>query len=189
MYSWGNDTNAWKNPGTYDFGSARRTYLDKAEEVAAKEGPRTYVASITPKMALVDPKGRNIISDSENPILVLVDGTQSMQDWPAKIFDRLPLMYQTLTKYRKDVEISFSVIGDANSISGACDKWPVQVGNFAKGPGESPKGKTLDDYLKALTPEGGGGPGIREGYELWAYFLQESCKTPKAKSPFVITQV
>lgn len=174
MYSWGDDTNTWKKPGGYDFGSARRAYLEGLKDEAEEKGPRTYSTKKTPKLELVDPKGKNISSESENPIVIAVDVTGSMQTWPAEIFDRLPLLYQTLSKYRPDVEFSFSAIGDAIS-----DQWPVQVGDFGKGP-------TLDDVLKAIYAEGGGGPGIRESYELWAYFMNEHAKTPKAKSPFMI---
>ena len=175
MYSWGNDTNTWKSPGAYDFGSARAPYLDKLkEEAAAKGSERSYSKKKEPNLSLVDPKGKTISSDSEDPVIICVDGTGSMKNWPAEIFDRLPLLYQTLSKYRPNVEISFSVIGDATS-----DQWPVQVSNFGKGP-------TLDDYLKGLKPEGGGGPGIRESYELWAYFMATRCTTPNAKDPFTI---
>ncbi len=174
MYSWGDDTAGWKNPGKYDFGSARRAYLDGLKKEAEDKGPRTYSTKKGPKLDLVDPKGKNLITESENPIVIAVDGTGSMQTWPAEIFDRLPLLYQTLSKYKPDTEISFSVIGDATS-----DTWPVQVGAFGKGP-------ALDDVLKALHPEGGGGGGIRESYELFAYFMHEHAKTPKATSPFMI---
>ncbi len=174
MYSWGDDTYTWKKPGAYDFGSAKKAYLDDLKKSSEEKGPRSYVAKSGPDMKLVDPKGKKISSDSENPIIIAVDTTGSMQTWPAEIFDRLPLLYQTLSKYRSDVEISFSVIGDAVS-----DQWPVQVSDFGKE-------TKLDDYLKALCPEGGGGPGIKESYELWAYFMNEHASTPKAKSPFMI---
>ncbi|MEK6964422.1 MAG: hypothetical protein AABX70_08440 [Nanoarchaeota archaeon] len=175
MYSWGDDTKNWKSPGAYDYGSARAPYLDDLKkEAAAKGSERSYSKKKAPNLDLVDPNGKTISSDSEDPVILAVDGTGSMKTWPAEIFDRLPLLYQTLSKYKPCVDISFSVIGDANS-----DQWPVQISNFGKGP-------TLDDYLKALQPEGGGGPGIRESYELWAYFMMSRCTTPNAKDPFMI---
>ncbi|MBI4440621.1 hypothetical protein HY639_00490 [Candidatus Woesearchaeota archaeon] len=173
MYSWGDDTKAWKNPGSYDYGSARRGYLDELKKTADVKGPRSYGTGKGPNMALVDPKGKIISTQSKNPAAVLVDGTGSMQSWPAEIFDRMPLLYQTLSKYKDDFEVSFSVIGDARS-----DQWPVQVTDFGKGP-------VLDDYLKAVHAEGGGGPGIRESYELWAYYMLEHSKTPNATAPFM----
>lgn len=174
MYSWGDDTATWNNPGKYDYGSAKKPYLDDLAKDAASKGPRDYSSKRMPKLDLINPKGKTIVSESENVVIIGIDGTGSMQHWPAEIFDRLPLLYQTLSKYRDDVEISFSVIGDAIS-----DQWPTQISAFGKG-------VTLDDYLKALCAEGGGGGGMHESYELFAYFMQNHCKTLKAKSPTMI---
>lgn len=174
MYSWGDDTSVWKKPGGYKYGDAMKPYLDDLSKKAEDEGSRAYTKKKTPGLDLVDPKGRKITTDSEDPILIAVDGTGSMSTWPAEIFDRLPLLYQTLSKYKKGVELSFSVIGDASF-----DKWPVQISDFGKE-------LTLDKYLNALCPEGGGGPGIRESYELWAHYVNECVTTPKATSPFLI---
>ncbi|MBI4141184.1 hypothetical protein HY485_05085, partial [Candidatus Woesearchaeota archaeon] len=174
MYSWGDDTATWKNAGAYDYGDAKRGYFEELKKEASIKGSRTYSKKKGPNLELVDPKGKNLATESENPIIVMVDGTGSMQTWPAEIFDRLPLFYQTLSKYKDGIEVSFSVIGDAN-----IDQAPCQITPFGKG-------TTLDDYLKGLHPEGGGGPGIRESYELWAHFVNEHVKTPKATSPFMI---
>ncbi|MBT3297569.1 hypothetical protein HN385_01450 [archaeon] len=173
MYSWGDDTSTWKKPGSYNYGSAKAPYLDDLKKEAADKGPRTYVGTKKPNLDLVNPKGKKLYSESENPIILAVDGTGSMQSWPGEIFDRLPLFYQTLSKYKPEIELSFSVIGDAIS-----DDWPLQISAFGKG-------VELDDYLKALHPEGRGGPGIRESYELFSYFIHEHCKTPNAVSPFL----
>ncbi|MBI4918687.1 hypothetical protein HY837_02065 [archaeon] len=174
MYSWGDDTYTWKNPGAYNFGSARRAYLDSLKNSSTAKGARSYAVKSGPDMKLVDPKAKNISSDSKNPIIIAVDVTGSMSTWPAEIFDRLPLLYQTLSKYKDDVELSFVAIGD-----GYTDSFPLQVSDFGKG-------TTLDDYLKALYPEGGGGGQHFESYELFAYFVDNHVKTPKATSPFLI---
>lgn len=173
MYSWGDDTSTWKKPKGYDYGSARGDYL-KTLKKAAGDDERSYEAKSGPTLNLVDPKGKKITTQSQNPVIIGIDGTGSMQKAPAEIFDRLPLLYQTLSKYRPDIELSFSVIGDAN-----IDKWPVQTTQFGKE-------TVLDSYLKALCAEGGGGPGIRESYELWAFNLLEHAEIPKATSPFLI---
>ncbi len=174
MYSWGDDTKEWKNPGAFKYDDAKKGYLEKLAAEATEKGPRTYLTKKQPNMKIVDPLGKDISTDSKNPVIVAVDGTGSMQQWPAGIFDRLPLLYQTLSQWRDDVELSFAVIGDANGP----DKWPVQMTPFGKG-------VVLDDYLKALHAEGKGGPGIRESYELWAYFVKEHVRTPNAKAPFL----
>lgn len=173
MYSWGSDTSTWANPGKYDYDSAKAPYLEDMAEKAKAKGPKTYLKKKEPKLELVDPKGKTISSNSENPIIFGIDGTGSMARWPYEFWDRAPLLYQTLSQYREDVEICFSVIGDAYS-----DDWPTQVCDFDKGP-------DLDDKLAALLGEGGGGPGIRESYELWAYFMDQHCETPNAVSPFL----
>lgn len=125
-------------------------------------------------MGLVDPRGKAISSDSKNPIVIAVDVTGSMASWPAEIFDRLPLLYQTLSKYKDDVEICFAAIGDANS-----DQFPLQVNNFGKG-------LVLEDHLKALCPEGGGGGQAKETYELFGYFMLNKANVPNASSPKLV---
>jgi|SRR3989338_308650 len=174
MYSWGkDDTAGWKNPGGYKYDEAKAPYLEDLAKKAEKEGPRTYSKKKEPNMKLVDPKGKTISTQSKNPLIFGIDGTGSTQKWPAEFFDRAPLLYQTLSQYRDDVEIAFSVIGDA-----VADDFPLQVADFDKGVG-------LNAKLKALHGEGRGGPGIRESYELFAYFMLEHAKTPNAEKPFL----
>ncbi|MCX6707293.1 MAG: hypothetical protein NT001_04090 [Candidatus Woesearchaeota archaeon] len=172
MYSWGPDTSTWKRPGSYKWGSAKGAYANLGNQ-SAQQGPRTYANRNAPSK-LVDPTGKAIDTDSETPLIIAVDVTGSMQSWPGEIFDRLPLLYQTLAKYKPDLEISFCAIGDANS-----DQYPLQVNNFGKE-------LDLEKQLKALCAEGGGGGQGMESYELFGYFMKNKCNTPKATSPFLI---
>jgi len=175
VYSWGPDTDDWAKPGAYSFDPARKAAMDKDAAAAAKKGGRTYLNGRTaPDLELTDPRGKRLETESENPILVAVDVTGSMAHWPAEIFDRLPLLYQTLSQYRADVELSFAAIGDAT-----CDRFPLQVTDFARG-------AELDEQLAALYGEGGGGGGARESYELFGWFAQNRVKTPAAEKPFLI---
>lgn len=176
MYSWGGSTSDWRGRGDYKFDSARAPYLDRLGADADRKGPRSYARRSEPEMKLVDPRGKTISSDSKNPLVIAVDVTGSMASWPGEIFDRLPLIYQTLSQYegKDDLEICFAAIGDAT-----CDQYPLQVNDFGKG-------LDLEERVKALCPEGGGGGQISESYELFAYFMQEHCKTPNAQSPFLI---
>ena len=41
-----------------------------------------------------------------------------MASWPFEIFDRLPLLFNTLSQYREDLEICFAAIGDAGGALG-----------------------------------------------------------------------
>lgn len=173
MYSWGGSTSDWKKPGAYKYDSARSPYLDNLAKDASKKGPRTYTGSRDADMAYVNTRGKTIKTESKNPIVFAVDVTGSMATWPGEIFDRLPLLYQTLSQYRDDLEVCFAAIGDAT-----CDTYPLQVNNFGKG-------LDLEDHLKALGCEGGGGGQISESYELFAYYMKEHCEIQKAKSPFL----
>ena len=174
MYSWGGSTSDWKKPTNYKYDDARKPYLDSLASTSTKRGGRSYALNRAPNMDLVDPLGKKISSNSKNPIIVAIDVTGSMDTWPGEIFDRLPLMYQTLSQYKQDVEICFCAIGDANS-----DVYPLQVNDFEKG-------VALEDKIKALGAEGGGGGQISETYELFAYFIDKHCKLPNAKSPFLL---
>lgn len=171
MYSWGNDVSTWKNPNGYNFDPARRGYLDQN---AATAKPRTYSRRLDPNNSLVSPLNKIIETASENSLVVGIDVTGSMASWPAEIFDRLPLLYQTLSQYRPDLEISFCAIGDANS-----DNFPLQINNFGKGP-------ALDDHIRALAAEGGGGGQAKETYELFGHFMNTHVRMPNARSPFLI---
>jgi hypothetical protein len=175
MYCWGADMSDWARPSGYSFtGSNKaRSKRRKAAASSKKRGGRSYQQRHAPDMTLTDPK-HTISTESANPIVVAVDVTGSMSHWPGEIFDRLPLLYQTLSQYRDDVEVSFVAIGDAT-----CDAYPLQVTDFASG-------IALEDKLAALYGEGGGGGGARESYELFAHFLLHHCRAPNATRPYLL---
>lgn len=172
MYSWGDDTSDWATPGAYAYSEATKAKRAEDEKKAKAHGPRTYADRGGPNEQLTSPK-KVLTSQSPNPLIVAVDVTGSMQRWPAEIFDRLPLLYQTLSQYRPDLEISFVAVGDSK-----CDRWPLQTTAFANG-------FDLDTQLKALHGEGGGGD-IPESYGLFAWWVHTHVKTPNADRPFLI---
>ena len=177
MYCWGDDMSEWSRPKAYTYSGGRtaRSARRKASKKSKQRGGRSYLSRNGPDMDLVNPYGKVISTKSANPIVVAVDVTGSMARWPFEIFDRLPLLYQTLSQYRPDVEISFVAIGDAFS-----DQYPLQVCDFAKG-------IALEDQLNGLYGEGGGGGTIRESYELFAHFMLHQCRAPNAEDrPFLI---
>jgi hypothetical protein len=175
MYSWGDDKSTWKKPDAYDWGDAAKPYLEDNKKKAKEKGleERSYLTVAAPDMKLVDPKGKYISSQSKRPIIFGIDLTASTQAWHAEITDRLPLFCQTLQKYDPDVEISFSAVTDTSP-----NKWPLQVANFAKG-------VELEGIIKAIYPEGKGGPGIRESYELWGHYMNTHVNVPYAERPLM----
>ena len=172
MYSWGDTMDDWARPGAYRFDSARAAVRALDAGRAAEAGPRTYEVS-GPDMARVDPR-KHLFTRSANPVVVAVDVTGSMARWPFEIFDRLPLLSNTLTQYRPDCELAFAAIGDAG-----CDRWPLQVTRFAQG-------YDLEEELKALYGEGGGGD-EPESYGLFAAFMAGHAPLPETpEKPFLI---
>lgn len=177
MYSWDMDTSDWRGRSgySYDPETARRLESDVAR--ARSSGPRTYGGRSSPNEKVVDPRKR-VRTESRNPIVVAVDVTGSMSSWPAEIFDRLPLLYTTLSQYREDAEILFAAIGD-----GRVDRWPLQVTSFASG-------FDLEQQLGAIYGEGGGGD-APESYGLFAHWLDSRVEIPNAGTadgdkPFLI---
>lgn len=176
MYCWGDDMSDWARPSAYTYKGSKKAKKSrsKAADASAQRGGRRFLQRREPDLDRVSPHGKVISTESTNPIVVAVDVTGSMSHWPYEIFDRLPLLYQTLEQYRPDVELSFVAIGDAT-----CDRFPLQVTDFSRG-------IALEDELNALYGEGGGGGGARESYELFAYYLLQNARAPEAKRPFLI---
>jgi hypothetical protein len=173
MYSWDEDTSTWYGDGKYAYGPGGAKERAAAAKRARARGPRTYEKKSGPNEKIVDPK-KHISTESANPLVIAVDVTGSMADWPFEIFDRLPLLYNTLSQYREDLEICFAAIGDA-----AVDQWPLQVTDFASG-------FDLEQLLGALYGEGGGGD-APESYGLFAHWINTHVQIPNAKEvPFLI---
>lgn len=175
MYSWDEDTSTWYGEGKYSYGPGGARKRKAAAARAKASGPRTYEKKSGPNEKIVDPKKR-ISTESANPLVIAVDVTGSMADWPFEIFDRLPLLFNTLSQYREDLEICFVAIGDA-----AVDDWPLQVTTFASG-------FDLEQLLGALFGEGGGGD-APESYGLFAHWLNTHVEVPNANGnepPFLI---
>jgi hypothetical protein len=169
MYSWEEDTSTWYGKGKYRYGTKGSTARKAAAERAKAHGPRTYEKKRGPNEKIIDPH-KQIRSDSANPLIIAVDVTGSMADWPFEIFDRLPLLYNTLSQYREDLEICFAAIGDA-----AVDQWPLQVTTFAAG-------FDLEQLLGSLFGEGGGGDAA-ESYGLFAHWVNTHVQIPRLQEP------
>lgn len=173
MYSWSEDASSWYGSAAYSYSARGADKRAIAAKRAEARGPRTYAKKYGPNEKLIDPR-KCVRSESPHPLIVAVDVTGSMASWPFEIFDRLPLLYNTLSQYREDLEICFAAIGDAG-----CDQWPLQVTNFAGG-------YDLEQLLGALYGEGGGGD-APESYGLFAHWVNTHVEIPNAaETPFMI---
>lgn len=172
MYSWDLDTADWRGGKKYAYTDKTAARMTGDVARARSAGPRTYERGRGPNEKVVSAHKR-VSTKSTNPIIVAVDVTGSMSTWPREIFDRLPLLYTTLSQYREDAEILFAAIGD-----GAVDRWPLQVTTFASG-------FDLEQQLGAIYGEGGGGD-APESYGLFAQWLDTHVTADDAKDPFLI---
>lgn len=95
------------------------------------------------------------------PIVVAMDVTRSRGDDAKVIFGKLPMMIGQINmkNYAPHPEVSFAAIGDAS----CGDQAPIQVGQFESD-------NRLDEVLKAIWLEEGGGGTGQESYELMAYY-------------------
>jgi hypothetical protein len=95
------------------------------------------------------------------PIAVLFDVTGSMRRVPRIMQGKLGKLHGLLKRkgYLADPQILFGAIGDADS-----DRVPLQVGQFESD-------NRMDEQLRQIFLEGGGGGQKSESYELAAYFM------------------
>lgn len=104
---------------------------------------------------------------ASTPIVVLFDVTGSMGMVPVTVQKRLGDLLGLLTRggYVADPQIMIGAIGDDQF-----DDVPLQVGQFESD-------NRIDDQLRDIFLEGGGGGDKREGYALAAYFLNTRAQT------------
>ncbi|MFI6866389.1 hypothetical protein [Nocardia sp. NPDC050406] len=101
------------------------------------------------------------------PIAVLFDVTGSMGVVPRIMQEKLGKLHGLLRRkgYAEDPQILFGGIGDAD-----CDRVPLQVGQFESD-------NRMDEQLRLILLEGGGGGQKSESYELAAYFMARHTAT------------
>ncbi len=124
----------------------------------------------------LDPKGRKLVSEAENPVVYAFDETGSMGNLPKIIYDKMPLIAGQIVEngYIKDPEVSLAAVGDIE-----CDQAPIQIGDFSEV-------RKLDSWLERIWLEGNGGGNGGESYEFTAYFYARYCEMPKAVAPFFL---
>jgi hypothetical protein len=153
----------------HDFKSARAHY--------DKHVGRSYADAVAVGKTANDLLPNKLETMSTSPLVVIVDETGSMGEWPKTIFSKLPYLYnEASSEYLgKDVEISFGAIGDAY-----CNEtYSTQARPFDKGP-------ELKKRLEELVIEKGGGGQMMETYELAALYYARNVNMPKAVRPIII---
>jgi len=155
--------------GGYDFKEARASYTSNVVN-------RSYDDAKTSKKTKKDYVPKSITTDSEAPVLIVCDVTNSMGSWPADIFAKLPYLDLEGKEYLGDtMAVSFIAVGD-----GFSDTHPLQVQEFSTG-------KDMEKCLKNLVIEKGGGSGFRESYDLAALYALNNVECPKAiRKPILI---
>ena len=94
-YSWDdvNDFDAGTKQG-FSFQDARKSYDDVAVARAASQAYFTY-------------RNDFLTTDALYPIVVGIDTTGSMEEWPRVFFEKLPLLYKQAVVYFPECELSF----------------------------------------------------------------------------------
>ena len=159
------DPGPWKG---YNFASARKAYDSVID--------RSYTDAVAAKVDRSDCVPAEVTTDSEAPLIIACDVTGSMGQWPATIFSKLPYLDLEGKEYLgPSMEVCFAAVGDCFS-----DKYPLQVQPFAAG-------KAMEDTLKKLIIEGGGGGSTQESYDLAALYMLKHCECPKAiRKPILV---
>ncbi len=159
------DPGPWKG---WDYSAAKKAHTNLRPSAG-----RGYSAPSTPAAAtnLVPDK---LMTNAKSPLVVVVDGTGSMGVFPKVIFEKLPLLDDSVKDYLDDCEISYAMIGDAGS-----DRYPLQVQPFSKG-------KEMVETLNKLIIEGNGGSNQQESYDLAALYYARNVEMPKANKPILV---
>lgn len=161
------DPSGWKG---HDFTAARAAYN--------RHVGSSYTDATAKGVKADELIAKELTSNAQRPLIVVVDQTGSMGEWPATMFSKLPYLAHEASWYLgDDTEIAFMAIGDAQSYHP--EEYPLQVQDFASG-------QDLKKKLKKLVIEGKGGGGISETYELAALYLLENLKVDPAAEPVII---
>jgi len=140
--------------GQSDFG-----YTDTMRSVARDK--RKAAPSLDPFGATVREARDSAEHPQSTPIVAFVDVTGSMRRVPQIIQQKLPNLMGTITRggYATDPQIMTIAVGDEQF-----DTVPLQAGQFESD-------NRIDEQIRDLYLEGGGGGDLKESYALGAYFL------------------
>ncbi len=134
--------------------------------------PKPALASVAASISLPVPDGRHKErSTGEIVIIVCLDVTGSMSQWPEEIFRRLPQLYQVACDYfgTQDIDVLFIAHGDART-----DRHAIQVGRMARG-------QALELELASFDRSCGGGGQATESHEIVATYLRDQLDVSSAR--------
>lgn len=155
------------------FADAKKPYQAPPSRRAPDPVPPPRSMPSVPRAAAAPTARHALKSAAKNVLIVVLDLTGSMNEWPPELFRRLPLLFNEAAKYlgSDDLEILFAAHGDART-----DDRPLQVTRFGRG-------AELDGLLASFHPVGGGGGGGQgtESQELMALYLHELVDTASAR--------
>ncbi|MEK7628567.1 MAG: hypothetical protein AAB421_04080 [Patescibacteria group bacterium] len=157
----------WGGTG-HDFKSAYRAYDAHAG--------RSYASAKSAGKKLTDMLPKRLSTDSPSPLVMCIDETGSMGEWPKVMFSKLPYLELEGQEYLgKEMEIAWCAFGDALNN----EDYPVQARPFTKG-------TALKERLKEIVLEGKGGGQMSESSELLALYLAHNVAMPHAVRPVCI---
>lgn len=176
----------WGSSGSYDWSDSSSVTKKSARDYA-REDRRKYTPDS--KKGIAPPNGLELKVQAPASMILVVDVTGSMKEWPKMIFEKIATLYneanlamqgvslekaKAVKKVDSLLEMAVIAVGDAKY-----DMYPLQVVDFCKG-------ADLVKGVDKILGEGGGGPFGCESYELAAYYLLNHCKVQKGVKPVCI---
>jgi hypothetical protein len=154
------DDNAYAASRTFRAAKGEDDFGYTASMAARPRGEWTVAPQLDPKGATRECRDSAEHADS-TPIAVLFDVTGSMGRVPRIMQGKLGRLHGLIKRkgYLTDPQVLFGAIGDADS-----DRVPLQIGQFESD-------NRMDEQLRTIFLEGGGGGQKSESYELAAYFM------------------
>lgn len=161
------DDNAYRAAATFRRATGAADFAYSAGMRARPAGQWRADPTLDPRGVTVRESRDGADHPNSTPIVVLFDVTGSMGVVPQVMQRRLAELFGLLQRkgYVQDPQIMFGAIGDAD-----CDRVPLQVGQFESD-------NRMDEQLRTLFLEGGGGGQKSESYELAAYFVARHTAT------------
>ncbi len=161
------DTTQYQKAARARRAAGQATFAHTARMRGVPRDQRRAAPSLDPFGVTIREARDSAEHPNSTPIAVLFDVTGSMQKVPQTLQQRLPDLLGLLTRggYAEDPQILVGAIGDD-----IYDAVPLQIGQFESD-------NRIDDQLRDIYLEGGGGGDKREGYALAAHFLATRAQT------------